>query len=136
MTKPITATNAKLKKSIANKVLVNLVRGASFRTACSSAGVHTATFWRWRQKSPELDEQVHTILEARTQTVEDSLYNAALDGNVTAMIFWLINRSGGRWRDRRNIEHTGADGGPVEVRHIHDLSDDELLQIAKEGREE
>lgn len=33
--------------------------------------------------------------------------------DVTAQIFWLKNRRPDRWRDR--IEHTGENGGPVEV---------------------
>ena len=38
--------------------------------------------------------------------------------DTTACVFWLKNRQPGRWRDRQSHEHTGADGGPVQVSGI------------------
>ena len=38
--------------------------------------------------------------------------------DTTACIFWLKNRQPERWRDRQSHEHTGADGGPVQVSGI------------------
>lgn len=32
--------------------------------------------------------------------VENALYKAALDGNTTAIIFWLKNRKPKKWRDK------------------------------------
>ena len=32
--------------------------------------------------------------------VENALYEAAVGGNVTAMIFWLKNRLKGEWKDK------------------------------------
>jgi hypothetical protein len=40
--------------------------------------------------------------------VENSLYQMALDGNVTAAIFYLKNRRPDRWRDVHNIEASNA----------------------------
>ena len=38
--------------------------------------------------------------------------------DTTAAIFWLKNRRPDLWRDR--IEHTGKDGGPMEVKEVTD----------------
>ena len=35
------------------------------------------------------------------------LHDAAKDGNITAMIFWLKNRRPVEWRDKHDLEHTG-----------------------------
>ena len=35
--------------------------------------------------------------------------------NTTAQIFWLQNRKSDVWKDKRNLEMTGKDGGPIEV---------------------
>lgn len=51
-------------------------------------------------------------------TVGGKLLQKALGGNLTAMIFYL--RTQGKWNTR--IEHTGADGGPIETRQV-DLSE-------------
>jgi hypothetical protein len=49
------------------------------------------------------------------------LFNSAKNGNVTAQIFWLKTRA--RWRETpTTLEHTGVDGGPLEI--IHLLLDD------------
>lgn len=33
--------------------------------------------------------------------------------DTTSIIFFLKNRAPGRWRDSKNIEYTGKDGGPI-----------------------
>lgn len=38
----------------------------------------------------------------KTEEVEDSLFQAATGGNVTACQVWLYNRAPTRWRDKRN----------------------------------
>lgn len=38
--------------------------------------------------------------------------------DTTAAIFWLKNRQPSKWRDKADIEHTGKDGGPIEVKEI------------------
>jgi hypothetical protein len=42
--------------------------------------------------------------EASDDRVENSLYQMALGGNVTAAIFYLKNRRPDRWRDVQNIQ--------------------------------
>lgn len=60
--------------------------------------------------------------------------------DTTAAIFWLINRSRdtGKWMDTRRIEHSGPDGGPMEISSWVDLmlladsgEDDEAETTAK-----
>ena len=36
----------------------------------------------------------------------------------TAMIFWLKNRQPHLWRDKRDLQMTGEDGGPIKVQKI------------------
>jgi hypothetical protein len=40
------------------------------------------------------------------------------DGNATAYVFALKNRGADEWRDMKALEHTGADGGPVQVSEV------------------
>lgn len=48
--------------------------------------------------------------------------------DTTAQIFWLKNRKPGQWRDKQDIEHSGA----VNVRKVYDeMSEEELKELAK-----
>lgn len=100
------------------------------------------TIWSWRTKYSEFLEAVKVGKEAYDALVERSLaaramgytYDAeeikVVGGRVkrvpvrkhvppdtTACIFWLKNRRPDQWRDVNRFEHTGRDGGPVEVNH-------------------
>lgn len=85
-------------------VLESLKNGVSLFEACKQADVGWSTFWKWRKQDKELDDEVNQIIEARTQIVEDALFKAAIEGNVTAMIFWLCNRRPDRWKNINKAE--------------------------------
>ena len=61
------------------------------------------SLWEWRKVNERLDEKVHSIIDSRTQMVEDALYKSALDGNVTAQLAFLFNRAPKRWADKRAL---------------------------------
>ena len=64
-------------------------------------------------------------------TVEVTRYKPP---DVTAQIFWLKNRKPAEWRDKRETEISGPDGGPIEVKT--NLSDAELDARIRELMEE
>jgi len=90
-----------------NNFIKSLESGVSVLRACKTAGIDYATIWRWRKRYPEFDEQIKSIMDSRTQIVEDSLFINATRGNLGAQIFWLKNRSQGRWQDVQNIKVKG-----------------------------
>jgi ribosomal protein L16 Arg81 hydroxylase len=98
-----TIINKHLKRKISMAILRSLKEGATLFTACANAQVDPATFWRWRKKSLILDRAVTNIIESRIQLVEDALYKNAIEGNVTAQIFYLTNRNSDRWKDKRAV---------------------------------
>lgn len=85
-------------------VLESLEKGASIKDACEYAGISRMTVWRWRKESKLFKVEVLSIIDSRTQTVEDALYISGIKGNVKAQIFWLKNRGGDRWKDTHKIE--------------------------------
>ena len=58
--------------------------------------------------------------------VVNALHEAAVSGNVTAIQVFLYNRDPVNWKDKRNIQLGGLDGGPVKV--LHDAKG-KLLEI-------
>lgn len=103
-------------------------------------GVHRDTIHRWSQVYDQFSDALKAGKQAADERVERSLYAKAIgysfdavkimqhDGAVieapyrehvppdtTAAIFWLKNRRPKDWRDKRDLEHSGPDGGPVRM---------------------
>lgn len=102
-----------------------LAKVTSKEAIAATIGVSVATLHRHYRA--ELDDGLNEAVA----TVGAKLLGKALEGNLTAMIFFLKTRGKGAYSQR--IEHTGADGGPL--RHV-DLSgflagksDDELAAL-------
>ncbi len=51
--------------------------------------------------------------EQADREVEDALLQTALDGGVTAQIFWLKNRCPDKWRERPEAGEEDEGGGVV-----------------------
>jgi len=90
-------TNRQKRK---NAFLESLENGVSVLKASKAAGIAYKTIWRWRKDDSEFDDAINAIMEARIMIVEDALFLNAAKGNLGAQIFWLKNRSGGRWKDK------------------------------------
>ena len=71
-------------------------------------GIAAGTLYGWQNKYVKIDEALRQSKEIVDYEVENALLKAALEGNVTAMIFWLKNRRVDKWRDRRDIESEGG----------------------------
>ncbi|MHA1395784.1 MAG: hypothetical protein ACTSRZ_19965 [Promethearchaeota archaeon] len=108
------------KKRQKEAFLESLRNGISIRKACKYASITEMTIWRWRKRSKAFDEEVLSILDSRTQTVEDALFMNALKGNVTAQIFWLKNRGKGRWKDKFE----------------HDITEKKVIVIGKKDKDD
>ena len=100
--------------------------------------VTLSTLSLWKVKHQEFSDSLKLGKEVADKRVEEALYNRALgysheetdirvvDGAImetpmikhyppdtTAAIFWLKNRRPDEWRDKRDFEHTGKDGGAI-----------------------
>jgi hypothetical protein len=99
-------------------------------------GIAMSTFSKWQAEHIEFSEAIKAAKVEPDDEVEQSLYKRALGESVksrtfiagrevieyhaadtTACIFWLCNRRPERWKHVNRVEHTGANGGPIDVRH-------------------
>ena len=64
-------------------------------------GIAYSTFREYKKAHSALSAALKNGKEVVDYEVESALYKAALNGNVTAMIFWLKNRKPDRWKDRK-----------------------------------
>ena len=89
-----------IKEQKIEAFLKSLEGAVSITDACKAASVSRHAIWEWRKKSKRFDKKVNSIIDSRTQSVEDALFATALKGNVAAQIFWLKNRAKDRWKDK------------------------------------
>lgn len=101
----------------------------SVRTIYRWKGEHDEFCQALKSGKTEADERVERSLFARANGYEHDEVDIRVVGqeiiqtqvrkfyppDTTAAIFWLKNRRPKEWRDKRELEHTGADGGPIEV---------------------
>ena len=103
-------------------------------------GVSHWTIYERQNEFPEFSDALKRGRGKGVANVTNALYTKAVDGDNTAMIFYLKNRAG--WVDKQEVQST------VEQRHIIDLTripNDQLEQLenafkqsdlgASEGRE-
>jgi transposase-like protein len=87
--------------------------GATDKEVADSIGIAVGTLYEWKNRYPEFGEALKVGKEVADCRIENQLFKQASEGNTVAMIFWLKNRQPKEWRDRQ--EHTGADGGPIQI---------------------
>lgn len=82
--------------------------GLNDEQIAKNIGVNVSTLYDWTKKYPEISESLKKGKEVVDFQVENALLESALDGNTTAQIFWLKNRRPDKWRDKQNVELSGA----------------------------
>lgn len=108
------AAKSRLKKRAAD-----LLRSGEFtrKTVAEKLGISRKTLLRLQRHNEEVARAARTGDEIIVEDVEDAYVKRLKEGeaNATELIFFLKNRAPDRWHDRRQIEHSGPEGGPIEV---------------------
>lgn len=91
-------------------------QGLLNKQVAHNVGVDVATLHEWRNRFPEFDDLFKRTKEIVDYEVENALHKAAMEGNVTAQIFWLKNRKPVQWRDKQDVEYSGR----VDIRQQHE----------------
>lgn len=80
-------------------------------------GVSVKTLYNWKTNNLPILQALKKGKEVVDFEVENALLKSALEGNITAQIFWLKNRRTKKWRDKVNIENeTNNDGILTEIK--------------------
>lgn len=95
-----------------------LANGDSVRSASEQCKVTRQTVYNWKEKDEEFKSAWEEALEAGIERLEDAAYNRALKGSDTLMIFLLKAKRPKVYSDKQRLEHTGADGGPINIKAI------------------
>jgi len=73
--------------------------GARIGNASKAVGIHRSTFYDFMKRDKRFKQRARDIIEAAADTMESALYRTALDGNVTAQIFYLKNKRPSEWME-------------------------------------
>ncbi len=81
----------------------------------NNLGISKTTFYKFKDEHSELSELLKKGKEVVDYQVENALLQNALEGNVTAQIYWLNNRKPKQWKNKReNIESNSEEITKVE----------------------
>jgi hypothetical protein len=86
--------------------------GATDEEIADFFGVDVRTIYRWKEAHEEFCQALKEDKDAADTRVEKSLFQNAVNGNVTAQIFWLKNRKPDQWRDKQDVNHMGDKDAP------------------------
>ena len=115
------------------QVFINLIaNGNTIVNICEAMGIDTSTYRKARAADPEFAKEVDEAKKIRLHLVEDALFMSAISGNVLAQKFYLVNRSGGEWKELSHYNMEGKFDHDVEV-EIRLVDEDEY---GNEGEKE
>ena len=81
--------------------------GATMHDIADNLNISRTTLYNLMDKHKELKKAVKNGKEVIDYAVENALLKKALNGDVTAQIFWLKNRKSKQWRDSHNLDLSG-----------------------------
>lgn len=116
--------------------------GLTHEQIAHNIGINVATLYDWKSRFDDIGEALKRGREVVDFEVENALLKRALGytviendreryipPDVGAMCFWLKNRKGDTWRDRKDV----AVDASVRTNPYHGLTEDELKKLAGGG---
>lgn len=115
---------------MSKKILVDTVEpliedmNGNIAAIARKLGVSRNTVYSRIAESATLQRKLKDARETMVDNAESALYRAVLDGNMTAIIFFLKTQGKDRGYTERN-ELTGAGGGPIAIKGYMSVSPDD-----------
>ena len=75
-------------------------QGLYIKDIAAKMGISVTTVYDWMNKDPKIAAAIKKGRDKSIDMVENALFKSAINGNVTAMIFYLKNRAPERYKDR------------------------------------
>lgn len=93
---------------IGERILALMSEGLSLAAAAGECNVGRATVYRWKDEHPEFRDTVNIAMVKRQVFLERRLFAASEGPIVTSSIFALKNAAPEDWREKREVELSGA----------------------------
>ena len=102
----------KYDPAFCDQAVTFMSEGYSTKAFAGSIGVSLSTVYNWMDENPEFLEAIKSGQAAGAVWWERTLRQVAStgDGNASAAIFGVKNRSQEEWKDKIENDHTSSDG--------------------------
>jgi hypothetical protein len=118
-------------REISDALVKAMATGLSLEAAAASIGISPRVVFDWQNRHPEF---LQAVQEGRQQALlfwerRAIAMAEGAPGNAQLVTLALKNRSraASGWHDAQRLEHTGGDGGPVQVQQVVKTIDATLL---------
>lgn len=139
---------------------------ANVLAACQSAGIDRSTVYRWKEVDDTFLVQFNLASEDANDRIRAELFRRAVQGvekpvvsmgkvvyttdeknkpkplmervYSDSLLALLAKARMPEFREKQQMELSGPDGGPIQVQHLHNLTEDELdtlEMLAKQAKE-
>ena len=128
---------SRYSREIGDKLVAAMSEGLSLEAAAASIGVSPRVVFDWQSKHPEFLQAVQEGRQRALLFWERRAIAMAegAPGNAQLVMLALKNRSraASGWHDAQRLEHTGTDGGPVQVQPV--VTQIDATRLTKEQRD-
>lgn len=111
------------KPEYGEEILSLMATGLSLAASAAELGFHRQRVYEWMERHPEFADTVKLAQVKRQLFLERRLLSADAGPVVTSTIFALKNAGPEDWRDKREHELTGADGGAIVFKTVYEAID-------------
>lgn len=105
------------------------MNGLTIEQIASNIGIVKSTLYEWVKKNSNISNALKIGAEEALMIAENSLFSLVKKNNLGAIIFFLKNRSNGKWRDRHDVY-------TVEAEEVTESFSDKLDVYMKGRRDE
>ena len=85
------------------------MNGLTVEQVAKNIGIGKTTIYEWMKKYPNIQNALKIGEEEALMIAENSLFTLVKKKNLGAIIFFLKNRSNGKWRDRHDVYTTESE---------------------------
>lgn len=125
------------KPEYGDEILSTMAQGLSLAAAAAEIGIHRQRVYEWVEKHAEFADTIKLAQSKRQAFLERRLLKDDLPGpQITSTIFALKNAAAEDWREKVVNEHTGKDGGAIEVedKSAYDVARRIAFALAAHGK--
>ena len=101
--------------------------GLTDEQIAQNIGIRRETLYTWKKRFPNINNALKRGREQSNYIIESKLFQTALSGNTTAMIFWLKNN----WRDKYNDSELSPEERKLAVARMKKLEADTRISKAR-----
>ena len=101
--------------------------GLTDEQIAQNIGIRRETLYTWKKRFPNINNALKRGREQSNYIIESKLFQTALSGNTTAMIFWLKNN----WRDKYNDSQLSKEERELVLANIRKAKADARIKEAK-----